>query len=145
MLWEPVEPDVALRERFGFDSLGTVAEWVSTVLKETWGITVRGCSRMVISDHNAIVWVESDRGDLVVKWSRARERFASLDASTRLLRTLAGRGVPVASPIATADGLDRVTLEGTQRLPGSQHPDAGLKVAVAKLVPTTSGDKWVLL
>lgn len=130
MLWEPVEPDVALRKRFGFDSLGTVAEWVSTVLQETWGITVRGCSRMVISDHNAIVWVESNRGDLVVKWSRARERFTSLDASTRLLRTLAGRGIPVASPIATADGLDRVTLEG---------PSGALSVTV---LPELTGD-WL--
>lgn len=112
MLWESVEPEAALRERFGFDSFGAVTDWVSTVLAETWEITVGGCSRMVISDHNAIVWVESDQGDLVVKWSRAQELFASLDTSTRLLRTLAGRGIPVATPIATAEGLDRVTLAG---------------------------------
>ncbi|MCY7290429.1 MAG: hypothetical protein LH624_19860, partial [Cryobacterium sp.] len=73
-------------ERFGFDGLGTVTAWVSRGLDDTWGISGTGCSRMVISDHNAIVWVASDRGDLVVKWSRARHRFASLDASTGLLR-----------------------------------------------------------
>jgi homoserine kinase type II len=130
MLWEPVEPEVALRERFGFDGLGTVAEWVSTVLQETWGITVVGCSRMVISDHNAIVWVDSNRGDLVVKWSRARERFTSLDAATRMLRPLARRGIPVPSPIATPDGLDRVTLEG---------PSGALSVTV---LPELTGD-WL--
>ncbi|KRC60861.1 aminoglycoside phosphotransferase [Agromyces sp. Root81] len=130
MLWEPVEPEGALRDRFGFDGLGAVAEWTSTALDETWGITAGGCSRMVISDHNAIVWVDSDRGDLVVKWSRARERFARLDASTRLLRAIAGRGVPVAPPIATADGLDRVTLEG---------PSGALSVTV---LPELTGD-WL--
>ncbi len=112
MLWEPVDPQAALRERFGFDSLATVTDWASVVLAETWGISVGTCSRMVISDHNAIVWMDSDRGDLVVKWSRARERFAGLDASTRLLRTLAAQGSPVASPLATVDGLDRVTRDG---------------------------------
>lgn len=130
MLWESVEPKAALRERFGFDGFGAVTDWVSMVLDETWGITVVGCSRMVISDHNAIVWVESNQGDLVVKWSRARELFASLDASTRLLRTLAGRGIPVASPIATVDGLDRVTPEG---------PSGALSVTV---LPELTGD-WL--
>jgi Ser/Thr protein kinase RdoA (MazF antagonist) len=130
MLWESVEPESALKERFGFDGFGTVTEWASMVLDETWGITVRGCTRMVISDHNAIAWVETNQGGLVVKWSRARERFARLDASTRLLRTLAGRGVPVASPIATVDGLDRVTLEG---------PSGALSVTV---LPEVTGD-WL--
>ncbi|WP_129667738.1 phosphotransferase [Phytoactinopolyspora endophytica] len=130
MLWESVEPDVALKERFGFDSFGTVTAWASMALDETWGISVGRCSRMVISDHNAILWVKSDQGDLVVKWSRARERFTSLEASTRLLRTLAERGIPVASPIATADGLDRVTLQG---------PSGALSVTV---LPELTGD-WL--
>ncbi len=130
MLWESVEPEAALKERFGFNSFGAVTEWASTVLDETWGITVRACIRMVISDHNAIVWVRSDQGDLVVKWSRARERFARLDASTRLLRTLGGRGIPVASPVATVDGLDRVTLEG---------PSGALSVTV---LPELTGE-WL--
>jgi homoserine kinase type II len=112
MLWESVEPEAALRERFGFDGFAGVTEWACNVLEETWGIIARGCSRMVISDQNAIVWLESGRGDVVVKWSRARERFAKLDASTRLLRTLAERGIPVAAPVATVGGLDRVVLEG---------------------------------
>ena len=85
---------------------------------------------MVISDHNAIVWVESDQGGLVVKWLRARELFASLETSTRLLRRLAGRGIPVASPVATADGLERVVLEG---------PSGSLSVTV---LPELLGD-WL--
>lgn len=66
----------------------------------------------VSSDQNAIVWVGSTAGDVVMKWSRARDRFANLDASTRLLRTLANNGIPVAPPIATREGFDRVVLSG---------------------------------
>jgi Ser/Thr protein kinase RdoA (MazF antagonist) len=130
MLWEAVEPEVALTERFGFDNFGTVTEWVSTVLDGTWGITVGACARIVISGQNAILWAETNRGDLVVKWSRAPERFATLDASTRLLRALAGRGIPVAPPIATLNGLDRIVLRG---------PSGALSVTV---LPKLTGD-WL--
>jgi Ser/Thr protein kinase RdoA (MazF antagonist) len=130
MLWEPVEPGAALRQRFGFDSLGSVAGWAALALGERWAVAVAGCSRMVISGDNAIIWVRSDRGDLVVKWSRSRAQFARLDASTRLLRSLAAHGVPVAAPIATVDGLDRVTLAG---------PSGQLSVTV---LPRLSGD-WL--
>ena len=130
MLWETVGPEAALRERFGFDSLDAVTDWAAKALDTTWGIAVAACPRMVISDQNAIVWARSDRGDLVVKWSRARERFGSLDASTRLLRSLADRGIPVAAPLATSDGLDRVVLDG---------PSGELSVTV---LPELSGD-WL--
>ncbi|WP_125778317.1 phosphotransferase enzyme family protein [Antribacter gilvus] len=112
MLWERVEPEAALRERFGFSGFDAATGWVSAALSETWGIAVVGCSRMVISDHNAIAWVESDRGRLVVKWSHSQRLFARLEASTWLLRALADRGVPVAAPVATTDGRDRLTLAG---------------------------------
>jgi Ser/Thr protein kinase RdoA (MazF antagonist) len=130
MLWEPVDPETALRERFGFDDFAAASGWVSKALDATWDITVAACPRLVISDQNAIVWAQSDRGDLVVKWSRARERFLSLDASTRLLRGLADRGIPVAAPLATTDGLDRVVLDG---------PSGELSVTV---LPELSGD-WL--
>ena len=130
MLWESVEPKAALKERFGFDDFAAVCDWVTKALDTTWAITVTACPRMVISDQNAIFWVQSDRGDLVVKWSRARERFTSLDASTRLLRSVAGRGVPVAAPLATTDGVDRVILDG---------PSGELSVTV---LPELSGD-WL--
>ncbi len=130
MLWEPVEPEVALKERFGFDGLAAACRWVSEVLDATWGITVATCPRLVISGHNAIFWARSDRGDLVVKWSRDRELFASLDASTGLLRSLADRGIPVAVPLPTTNGLDRVRLDG---------PSGELSVTVQ---PVLSGD-WL--
>ncbi|WP_432560829.1 phosphotransferase enzyme family protein [Kineococcus sp. SYSU DK003] len=112
MLWESVDPALTLRRRFGFTGLDAVTGWLTAALREVWRITVHGCPRMVISDQNAIVWADTDRGRLVVKWSRAGERFARLEASTRLLRTLAASGVPVAAPVATSDDRDRVVLDG---------------------------------
>ncbi|WP_328296020.1 phosphotransferase [Kineococcus sp. NBC_00420] len=112
MLWESCDPEPALRERFGFDGLDAVAEWVTAALAGTWDVTVRECPRLAISDQNVIAWAASDRGDLVVKWSRDTARFARLDTSTSMLRTLDRRGVPVAAPLATRDGRERVVLAG---------------------------------
>jgi Ser/Thr protein kinase RdoA (MazF antagonist) len=124
MLWETVDPEVALRERFGFGGFSAAAEWVVTVLGTTWGIRAHGCSRIAISDQNAIGWVSSDRGRLILKWSRAGERFARLDASTRLLRDLARQGVPVAAPIATVHRRDRTVLDGPAgELSVAVHPE----------------------
>lgn len=112
MLWESVEPQAAMRERFGFAGFEEAAGWVTAMLGKTWAVTALNCSRMVISDQNAIVWVGSDRGGLIVKWSRDQERFERLDASTRLLGQLASQGIPVAAPIPTVDDRTRVTLDG---------------------------------
>lgn len=38
MLWESVEPEAALEERFGFDSFRAATHWVSAVLEQTLGI-----------------------------------------------------------------------------------------------------------
>lgn len=136
MLWESVEPEAALEERFGFNSFGAATHWVSAVLEQTWGLTVLECSRMTISDQNAIVWVGSDRGGLVVKWSRATERFANLEASTRLLSTLAGQGAPVPSPVTSLNGLGRETLLVREKLEG---PSCAVSFAV---LPELAGD-WL--
>lgn len=130
MLWEQVEPEPALRERFGFEGFEAVGAWVPGVLAEVWGIEVAGTGRMVISGPNAIVWVDTDRGPLVVKWSRVPELFGQLEASGRLLRVLDERGVPVAAPLQSKDGHERVLIDG---------PIGELSVAV---LPEIAGD-WL--
>ncbi|WP_460650881.1 phosphotransferase [Kribbella endophytica] len=130
MLWERDEPEQALRERFGFEGFAAVGAWVPGVLAEVWGIEVAGTGRMVISGPNAIVWVDTDRGPLVVKWSRVPELFGQLEASARLLRVLDERGVPVAAPLQSKDGRVRVVIDG---------PLGELSVAV---VPEITGD-WL--
>lgn len=112
MLWEAVEPREALRTRFGFDGSAAVLDWISSTLNRVWAIRVLAVPRMVISADNAILWVDSSRGPLVVKWSRAQDRFERLAAAARLLTWLDERGLPVAAPIAPPHGPDRVLLDG---------------------------------
>lgn len=112
MLWESVDPADALTERFGFVDLGAAQDWVVNALRSSWEITARSCTRLVISDNNVIAWVETDRGPLVMKWSRAQDRFEALEASTRLLHALGEHGAPVAAPLPARDGRVRVVLNG---------------------------------
>lgn len=130
MLWETADPDEALRNRFGWDGFDQATAWISTILARTWGITSQDCPRLVISADNAIAWVQSDRGALVIKWSRALPHFPGLAASTRLLSWLGDRGLPVAAPVRSAGGDDRVVLDG---------PRGPLSVAV---LPELDGD-WL--
>jgi Ser/Thr protein kinase RdoA (MazF antagonist) len=112
MLWETADPQEALHHRFGWDCVDQAVEWISASLARAWGVTSHDCRRLVISGHNAIAWVESDRGALVIKWSRAVPHFGGLAASTQLLSRLGDRGLPVAVPIRSAGGADRVVLDG---------------------------------
>jgi Ser/Thr protein kinase RdoA (MazF antagonist) len=130
MLWEKTEPEQALRERFGLNGFEAAGEWVGEALGAVWGIETAACGRLVISDQNAIVWVDSDRGPLVVKWSRAQGQFDRLEASAGLLRVLDERGVPVAAPIPALDGRVRVVVDG---------PAGELSLAV---LPEVTGD-WL--
>lgn len=130
MLWESVDPADALSERFGFDDLSAAQDWAADALRSVWGITARECTRLVISDHNVIAWVETDHGALVMKWSRAQDRFQALETSTRLLQEVGAHGAPVAAPLAALDGRVRVVREG---------PGGPLSAAV---LPRLQGD-WL--
>lgn len=112
MLWESTESGAALRERFGFTSFDAAAAWVSVALGSSWGIQVRCCTRLVISDRNAILWAGTDCGDVVVKWSMDEGLFNHLDLSSRLMLDLTGSGVPVPSPVLTTGGDVRAILDG---------------------------------
>ncbi|MFI5707619.1 phosphotransferase [Kribbella sp. NPDC051620] len=110
MLWESAEPRAALRERFGLAGFEDAASWLSKVLAESWGLEVEACQRILISDQNAIAWVSTDHGALVVKWSRAQELFEKFTAIANLLDKLHQQGVPVAAPVAGIDRRYRVIV-----------------------------------
>jgi Ser/Thr protein kinase RdoA (MazF antagonist) len=112
LLWESADARTALRERFGFEDLESATDWLAAALRERWGFAVHACRRLTISDHNAIAWVRTDRGDLVVKWSREDRLFSRLEATTSLLLTLAEQGVPVAAPVPAGDGTVRPVVDG---------------------------------
>lgn len=113
MLWESVDPITALRERFKFDDFATASAWVSTTLRNYWGVQVTDTQRLVISDRNAIAWVRTaENGDCVVKWSMSTEHFDRLSASTRIIGILGESGVPVATPLSSPDGAVRIIVAG---------------------------------
>lgn len=131
MLWETDDPEIALTDRFGFHDRSHAQTWLSATLDEVWGIEIGECTRMVISDHNAIAWATSPQhGPLVVKWSMEAGLFDRLQATTSVLSQLAEAGVPVASPVHSADGSVRVVVSG---------PHCPLSLAV---LPELSGD-WL--
>ncbi|RCK70484.1 aminoglycoside phosphotransferase [Desertihabitans brevis] len=130
MLWETVEAQDALRDRFGFDDLDAVAQWLIATLRDGWAITAVEVRRVVLSDQNAIAWASTDRGALVVKWSRAEALFPVLEATTVVLGTLGTRGLPVAAPLPAVGGRVRLVRTG---------PRGPLSVAV---LPELSGD-WL--
>jgi homoserine kinase type II len=115
MLWESVDPAVALTERFGFVNALSAANWMGDALWGTWAIAVHECDRLVISNRNLLAWVTSDDRRLIAKLSVSPPLFQRL-ADTAALRTwLQAGGIPVAAPIPTSDGrlqveLDRVSL-----------------------------------
>lgn len=128
LLWESADEHTALRERFGFEDLGGTTDWLAASLREQWGLAVLACRRLTISDHNAIAWVSTDRGELVVKWSREERLFPRLEATTGLIMALAEQRIPVASPLPARDGALRVVTGG---------PSGPLSVAVLPEIPGT--------
>src|SRR5688572_21036962 len=111
MLWEAHDPRRALRGRFGFGDEASAARWVAATLNEHWGVRVR-CERIVISDHNALAWVETRSGRLLAKWSVVRERFPHLAEMARLTRWLDDRGLPVSAPVPALDGRLQIEVDG---------------------------------
>ncbi|MDQ0680701.1 homoserine kinase type II [Arthrobacter pascens] len=110
MLWESTEPRSALKKRFDLDSFDEAVSWLTKVLAEAWAIDVQACDRIIISGHNAIAWVRTNRGALVAKWSRDQERFGKFEAIADLIQALHKQGVPVAAPLASVDGQRRVII-----------------------------------
>lgn len=112
MLWENVEPQAALRDRFGFADFHVASEWVVATLESRWGIGDAVCTRLVISDQNAIVWATGDRGPIVVKWSRAVDRFGALSFAASLSDSVSARVDTVSAPVRTGDDQTRTVVGG---------------------------------
>lgn len=113
MLWESTEPQTALKSRFGLGSFDEAAEWLTRVLADAWAIEVHKCERIIISDHNAIAWISTDRGALIAKWSRDEHQFLKFAGTADLLDALHKEGLPVAPPLAATDGKHRVVIESS--------------------------------
>lgn len=123
MLWEDDDPSLILTERFGLADASATQRWVRDALAEHWGIRAESCRRIVMSDRNALAWVATDRGPLVVKWSVDPARWSRLGALAELTAWLGGAGSPVSAPIPSTSGSLQVT--GSRASIGVQHEVSG--------------------
>lgn len=112
MLWERDDPTVALEARFGFAGPAAVAEWLARVLDEHWGVTVQSCERIVLSGQNALAWVRTVRGAMLLKWSIASDRWARLASAASVTAWLGEQGLPVSAPVPARDGRVQVEADG---------------------------------
>lgn len=112
MLWEPDSPDAVLRSRFGFRDTDAAGRWAGGRLEEFWGVRVDACERIVMSAHNALAWLVTGAGPMVLKWSIAPQLFPRLAATAELTGWLADRGVPVSAPVPALDGRVQVETDG---------------------------------
>jgi homoserine kinase type II len=110
MLWEPVDPAVALTKRFGFADALSAAGWMGEALWDTWAIAINNCDRLVISNRNLLAWITSDERRLIAKLSVSPSLFQRLADTATLRMWLQTRGIPVAAPIPTSAGHLQVEL-----------------------------------
>ena len=104
MLWEADDPRLALAERFGFGDGPAAARWVADTVDGQWGVLIDSCERIVMSGGNALAWVGTPSGRLLVKWSVLPDRFPRLARTARLTNWLHDRGLPVSAPVPARDG-----------------------------------------
>lgn len=111
MLWEAADPAEALTARFGFADAAVAAGWMGDGLRETWGISLHGCDRLVISSQKLMAWTRTDHGRLIAKLSAGPEPSGRLAETAALIVWLQDGGVPVAAPVPARDGRLQVDLE----------------------------------
>lgn len=112
MLWEQDDPDDVLRARFGFEDAEAASRWVIRHVEAVWDVRVDACERIVMSAHNALAWLATTSGPLLLKWSIAPDRFPRLAATAELTAWVAQRGIPVSAPLPATDGRFQVEADG---------------------------------
>lgn len=116
MLWEKADAPDALQTRFGFTDVDEVGTWLTALLYRRWGLTVTQCDRVVISDINAIAWLQTDAGPFVVKVCAHPPVFERLATIADILASLDAIGLPVAAPLPSRQGQMRVVHDEPQPL-----------------------------
>ena len=108
MLWESIDPTIALTDRFGFPGAADADLFLAQTLRSDWGRRVQRCDQLVISASNLLAWLTVAGENVLAKCSVDRARFARLAQVDALVAWLNSQGIPVASPIAASDGRLRI-------------------------------------
>lgn len=111
MLWESVDPAIALTARFGFTEVDHATSWLAEAVRGDWDSQMEQCDRLVISAGNLLAWLVVDGEHVIVKCSVDQARFSRLAEADALVAWLDSEGVPVAGPIAASDGRLRIERE----------------------------------
>lgn len=112
MLWETADAAEALRDRFGFASEEDAARWVVATVRERWGVAASACTRIVMSDRNALAWIATDGGQVLLKWCVEPSRFPRLAVAADVAAWLGDRELPVSVPVPARDGSVQVEVDG---------------------------------
>lgn len=127
MLWETTDPLAVLSERFGFPSGSEAVAWLRGVVSRYYGMSLKDCQRIVMSDGNALGWISTSQGRFIAKWSRTPEKFVRLDAISDLTAWLASRGHSVSAPVPSHAGKAQIVVDGAslnvQRVMPGYHLD----------------------
>ncbi|MCJ1715520.1 phosphotransferase [Curtobacterium sp. VKM Ac-2922] len=112
MLWETTDAALALRDRFGFATEDDAATWAIATVRTHWGVAATACSRIVMSDRNALAWLDTDDDPVLLKWCVESSRFPRLAAAADVVAWLGDRGLPVSAPVPALDGSVQVEVDG---------------------------------
>lgn len=112
MLWEDIDPYVALKNRFGFESPEQAYGWVQATVSTWWGLDIHSCDQILISDQNALGWLETRSESLIAKCLVAADKFEQLDDQAQVVTWLADQGIPVSAPVAARNRQVQLKLDG---------------------------------
>jgi homoserine kinase type II len=124
MLWETVDANRALAQRFRFASTQAATNWLATVLSQSYGVQVVSVDRLLISSTNLLAWLTTTHGPLIAKCCGSVGAHGHLLALGEFVVWLARQGLPVSAPLAAQPGEVQVARDhlslGVQRLmPGN--------------------------
>jgi homoserine kinase type II len=123
MLWESVDAQTALRQRFQFASVEEAVCWLTETIVRTYAISMQSVDRIVISAYNLLAWLTTGDGLLIAKCCALVTAHDWLVNVAELLLWLDRQGLPVSIPLASKTGsrqviCDHLTLSVQRLLPG---------------------------
>lgn len=120
MLWESVDPAVALPKRFQFATAEAAAHWLLATVTRTYGIAVSAVERLTMSSYNLLAWLTTADGPLLAKCCAFVPAHQRLLNAGELVVWLGEMQLPVSAPLVATTGAVQVLCDhlsvGVQRI-----------------------------